>query len=284
MTSAGAGKRGRRTDRNLRPWDAPETLAAASRRLAAICGLPVPVSVRVSRRARGGGVAHAPAAGPGGGGAGASTGASAPGRGIQAGLDRGRGGQVAALGELPGMVPVIFSPPRGPDRVRAGIPGGLPGTPGPGRLPDQGHGRRASGRGHGTGRIAGGDRGRAAGPVRLVRDRAGPLLVAALREVGREAGLPFASARGAPAAHPLGELLGLGKNQPQPGPGLSAVDLVRYAFSTNCATPCTMTTRNASGTRCAPWSRGPRALDAALSGAGHYVPLWFSGTVTAPAS
>jgi predicted metal-dependent hydrolase len=192
--------------------------------------------------------------------------------------------RLAALGELPGMVPVYF--PRRVVLTAFGLEYRVDCLERPGldgfRIRDMGGGRLVVAMEPGGSRE--GIEAARQGLCAFVRDRAGPLLVAALREVGREAGLPFASARVRRQRTRWGSCSASGRISLNLALAFLPWDLVRYVFLHELCH--TLHHDHSKRFWDAVRSVEPRAqaLDAALSGAGHYVPLWFSGTVTAPAS
>lgn len=255
--------------------------AAAARLLAAMLDVPVPVSVRQSPRARGVVLRML------------------PGVGLEVVAPRDMNlellplavesrrtwiedaaARLAASGELPGMLPVLlpsrlvltalgleyrvgYAPRRDRDgaAVRAMGPGRLAVAYGPG---DAG-GREAA-------RLALCD---------FVRAAAGPLLVAALRRVGREVGLDFASATVRRQRTRWGSCSRDGRVSLNLNLAFLPWELTRYVFVHELCH-----TRHPDHSP-AYWRTverhlpGSRRLDAALRHAGHYVPLWFTRGLTA---
>ncbi len=287
MVLSGVGKKAATGRIGLRPGCPPETLHATARLLAAALELPVPVSVRVSRRARGVVLRMLPA------------------RGLEVVAPEGfdpellplalesrrawiedAAARLAALGELPGMVPVLL--PRRIVLTAFGLEYRVDFLERPGlgraacRIREMGGGRLSVAvepGGSGEGLEAARQ-----GLCAFVRDRAGPLLVAALREVSRDVGLPFASARVRRQRTRWGSCTPSGRISLNISLAFLPWQLARYVFLHElCHTLHPNHSKrfwDALG-RVEPDSP---ALDAALSRAGPYVPLWFTGPVTAWAS
>ncbi|QLA18868.1 M48 family metallopeptidase [Desulfolutivibrio sulfoxidireducens] len=266
-----------------------EALAAASRLAASLLDVPVPVSVRVSRRARG------------------IVLRMLPDRGLEVVAPEGFDpallplavesrrawiedavARLAAMGELPGMVPVTL--PRRVVLTAFGLEYGVDYLERPGLgqaraaclIREMGGGRLAV-----TMRPGGAGEGREAarqGLCAFVRDRAGPLLVAALREVSREVGLPFASARVRRQRTRWGSCTAAGRISLNVTLAFLPWELARYVFVHEL---CHTLHQNHS-TRFWDAVRAVEpdapALDATLAQAGRYVPLWFTRGITATAS
>jgi predicted metal-dependent hydrolase len=293
MATHGAGKKnspGKKARCAATPLDA----AAAARLLAAMLDVPTPVSVRISRRASGVILRMLPGTGleivvP----AGCSLDLLPLAVESRRAWIEDAAARLAASGELPGMLPVAL-----PQRVvltafgleyrveyvsrrgtQAARPGAVVREMGPGRLAVALPGGDA---GAGADAEAMGREAAQRGLREFVRAKAGPLLVAGLREVSREVGLAFAAASVRRQRTRWGSCSRGGRVSLNLNLAFLPWELARYVFIHElCHTrhPDHSARFWDAVQAILPESR---ELDAALRHAGHYVPLWFSRGVTGP--
>jgi predicted metal-dependent hydrolase len=283
MTALAAG-RGPGTGIKGRAAAPARDAAEAARLAAAMLDVPVPVTVRVSRRASGVILRMLP-----GWGLEVVAPEGCDMRLVPLAVESRRvwiedaAARLAASGELPGLLPVrlpgrlvltalgleyrvVYATRPGPDGAARG---GLVREMGPGRLavtlPGGGDGPEAA-------RNALCD---------FVRAKAGPLLVAALRNTSREVGLAFASATVRRQRTRWGSCSRDGRVSLNLNLAFLPFALTRYVFIHEL---CHTRHPNHSA---AYWNAvrdilpACRELDAALRHAGHYVPLWFTRGLTA---
>ncbi|MDQ7831906.1 MAG: DUF45 domain-containing protein [Desulfovibrionaceae bacterium] len=293
MAISAAG-RGPGAKKNIGAMASARHAAEASRLVAAMLDVPVPVAVRPSRRA--GGVILR----------------MLPNRGLEIVVPAGfnlellplavesrrawiedAAARLAASGELPGLLPVLL--PRRIPLTAFGLEYRVD-------YLSREAGRDCRVREMGAGRLAVSLAGPLAGPLSegeaggeplgsarqalcaFVKAKAGPLLVSALRRASLETGLPFVSARVRQQRTRWGSCTAGGRVSLNVNLAFLPPTLARYVFIHELCHTRHQDHSPRFWDAVRAIEPGCRELDAALRHAAHYVPLWFSRGITGPAS